>query len=724
VVAAENDDLGDDFLLSRISHTLTANGSWTIWTTTFDTDDEMSFDLSLACAGAPEPDLSVDVPEVSPQTISSAELLSISTTVHNVGGASATMTTLRYLVSTDSVITPADDLLASEEVGNLDAGASSAFSVDAVGPTTPGTYWVGVCVDSIADETVTENNCSDGVEITVNENSNACVDVAISCGEMLSGDITSSDCDDSPRGAGHFARSFSFSASEDDTVTIDAAWTGDGYLYLEDPSGAAVAENNNSGSVLGSQIVRTLESGGTWKIWATSADAGESLSFDLALACESGVQPDLVVAETIVTPLAVEFGEPISVSTLVRNQGDGPSAATNIRFLVSSDSELDADDTVIKTNPVSILESGEESSESMSFPALFTEETIWVGVCVEEIAGELDTTNNCSAAVEISITIGESIAFNAGLNDGWFNPLTNGQGFFINVFPDVKQIFLSWFTYEVERPDESIPSNLGEAGHRWLTAQGNFDGNQAVLDIWIAEGGIFNTSPPVPVQHMDGQITLDFPSCSAGIVTYEITSLGLQGEVPVQRVGPDNISLCESLMESMTQSDKGDSGPEARLPAPAPAAEGDFQINSGLNDAWFYPVTAGQGFFINVFPDTQTMFLSWFTYDTERPDESVTAQLGDPGHRWLTAQGPYSGSQAVLDVYIAEGGVFDDSPPVPVLHRDGTIVVDFSDCNSGLVTFDIPSIGQQGEVPIERITLDNVPLCEQLSAGTEIESAD
>jgi hypothetical protein len=263
VVVAQNDDNGVDASSSRISHTLAVDGSWTIWTTTAITDIEMSFDLSLACAGAPEPDLTVDAPEVSPQAIVSAGLLSISTTVRNVGGVSATMSTLRYLASTDSVITPGDALLASEEVGNLGAGASSAFSTDAPGPVLPGTYWIGVCVDCVADETVTGNNCSAGVEITVSENSNDCVDVAISCGEMLSGDIAGTDCDDSPRGAGHLARSFSFSASEGDTVTVDAAWSGDGYLYLEDPSGATVAEIDNSGSVLASRIVRTLESGGT-----------------------------------------------------------------------------------------------------------------------------------------------------------------------------------------------------------------------------------------------------------------------------------------------------------------------------------------------------------------------------------------------------------------------------------------------------------------------------
>jgi peptidyl-prolyl cis-trans isomerase A (cyclophilin A) len=146
-----------------------------------------------------------------------------------------------------------------------------------------------------------------------------------------------------------------------------------------------------------------------------------------------------------------------------------------------------------------------------------------------------------------------------------------------------------------------------------------------------------------------------------------------------------------------------------------------FMINPGLNDTWYYPGTDGQGFFIIVYPEIQSMFLSWFTFDTERPDGSVTAVLGDPGHRWLTAQGSYAGNEATLDVYITSGGVFDSGTPAPVPGPDGTIVVEFSGCNEGTVTYDIPSIDRQGVVPIERVFVDsdNLAYCEALSGSGE-----
>ncbi len=141
-----------------------------------------------------------------------------------------------------------------------------------------------------------------------------------------------------------------------------------------------------------------------------------------------------------------------------------------------------------------------------------------------------------------------------------------------------------------------------------------------------------------------------------------------------------------------------------------------FRINAGLNDAWYDPATAGQGFFIIVWENIQTVFLAWFTYDVERPPEDVKAILGEPGHRWLTAQGPYDGDTATLDVYVSSGGVFDSAePPVGPPTMDGTMQVHFGGCNAGVVSYEIPSANLSGEVAIERIVLDNVALCESLS---------
>jgi len=139
---------------------------------------------------------------------------------------------------------------------------------------------------------------------------------------------------------------------------------------------------------------------------------------------------------------------------------------------------------------------------------------------------------------------------NAGLNDAWYNPLTDGQGFFVTVFPDVKLVFLAWFTFDTELPLMNATANLGYAGHRWLTAIGSYVDNQVVMNISITTDGIFdngaavqNTDPP----GSDGTIILTFEDCKTGSVEYDITSIGRQGIVPIQRIANDNAALCEAL---------------------------------------------------------------------------------------------------------------------------------------------------------------------------------
>lgn len=140
-----------------------------------------------------------------------------------------------------------------------------------------------------------------------------------------------------------------------------------------------------------------------------------------------------------------------------------------------------------------------------------------------------------------------------------------------------------------------------------------------------------------------------------------------------------------------------------------------FTVNAGMNDAWYNPATPGQGFFFNVFPDLGLVFFAWFTYDTERPAAEITAVLGEPGHRWLTAIGPFTGDTVTLDVELTEGGVFDMVPPQPVqTPAYGTVTVVFHDCSTGTLSYVFPSLGLSGEIPIQRIVQDNVPLCQAL----------
>ena len=71
-----------------------------------------------------------------------------------------------------------------------------------------------------------------------------------------------------------------------------------------------------------------------------------------------------------------------------------------------------------------------------------------------------------NAVVLRNLETGRDVAINQGMIDAWYDPDTNGQGFFITVFPVIKQVFLAWFTYDTERPPEDVTAILGEPGHR------------------------------------------------------------------------------------------------------------------------------------------------------------------------------------------------------------------------------------------------------------------
>jgi archaellum component FlaF (FlaF/FlaG flagellin family) len=143
-----------------------------------------------------------------------------------------------------------------------------------------------------------------------------------------------------------------------------------------------------------------------------------------------------------------------------------------------------------------------------------------------------------------------------------------------------------------------------------------------------------------------------------------------------------------------------------------------FTLNPGLNDAWYNANTDGQGFFITVFPDLGKVSMAWLTYDTVLPPADATANLGDPGHRWMTATGKYIDNQAFLNITITSGGVFDT--PTEIEHTDppgsdGAIILTFDNCSSAKIEYDIPSINRLGTIPIKRVARDNIKYCEALN---------
>jgi hypothetical protein len=69
------------------------------------------------------------------------------------------------------------------------------------------------------------------------------------------------------------------------------------------------------------------------------------------------------------------------------------------------------------------------------------------------------------------------------------------------------------------------------------------------MTLFVTKGGVFDSANPPTTTDPDGDgtMTIEFANCSEGLVSYEITSLGISGSIPIERIAPDNVALCEAL---------------------------------------------------------------------------------------------------------------------------------------------------------------------------------
>ena len=197
-------------------------------------------------------------------------------------------------------------------------------------------------------------------------------------------------------------------------------------------------------------------------------------------------------------------------------------------------------------------------------------------------------------------------------------------------------------------------------------------------------------------------------------------SEGLLTDVQAWVDGTDNHGWLFAVREETTADNARLMKPGALVIEWTADEEPTFQINAGLNDVWFDPETAGQGFSFVVFPDAELFFLTYFTFDTERPAPEVQANLGEPGHRWLTALGEWEGNVVNLNVELTSGGVFNN-PEVEISQEAdyGSMTIEFHDCENATLDFDLPDAGESGTIELVRIVNDNVALCEVLAEPTE-----
>ena len=164
----------------------------------------------------------------------------------------------------------------------------------------------------------------------------------------------------------------------------------------------------------------------------TILTTGLLLALPAAVAAQSA--PDLVVVGQNVSEARVETGETFWFIATVTNDGDAQSqsAATTVRYLRSTDATITASDTEEGTDAVRALLLNQGYAATIRLTAPSKAGTYYYGACVDAVAGESDTTNNCSGGVSVTVLPGGG------------DPSVPGVPGYLTATPSDEEVALVW----------------------------------------------------------------------------------------------------------------------------------------------------------------------------------------------------------------------------------------------------------------------------------------
>ena len=367
------------------------------------TGNNCSSAVTVTVGAAPAPDLVVDAPTVSTSSPTAGASFTLRATVRNQGAARSGSTTLRYYRSTDATVSTSDTEVGTDPVSSLSASRTSAESISLRAPSSAGTYYYGACVESISDESDTENNCSSAVTVTVGDApaSDLVVDTpTVSNSSPTAGASFTLRATVRNQGA---ARSGSttlrYYRSTDATVSTSDTEVG------TDPVSSLSASRTSAESI----FLSAPSSAGTYYYGACvesvsdESDTGNNCSPAVTVMVGAAPAPDLVVDAPTVSTSSPTAGASFALRATVRNQGSGRSSSTTLRYYRSTDATVSPSDTQVGTDVVSSLSASRTSAESILLSAPSSAGTYYYGACVESVSDESDTGNNCSAAVTVTV---------------------------------------------------------------------------------------------------------------------------------------------------------------------------------------------------------------------------------------------------------------------------------------------------------------------------------
>ncbi len=195
--------------------------------------------------------------------------------------------------------------------------------------------------------------------------------------------------------------------------------------------------------------------------------------------------PDLIVRSPSASAVVLTPGQAFTLHVTVHNQGDQQAAATMLHYYRSNNSTITASDTEVSTDAVDSLDASATSAQSIELTASVGVERYY-GACVASVSGEINTDNNCSSAVKITVSEQEAtqeedraalvVLYEATGGDNWHSnsnwlssaPLKDWYGVGVNSEGRVTKLWLHENGLRGRLP--SALGNLEKLEELWLSS--------------------------------------------------------------------------------------------------------------------------------------------------------------------------------------------------------------------------------------------------------------
>ena len=328
--------------------------------------------------------------------------LSVSVTVNNTGEGTTGATNISYYHSTNRFrIVSSGILLGTVPVAPLSLGGNRTESFVTTAPSSPGTYYYGVCIEGgrcapvimvfVSSRNDTPSDQPSRLELSISVN-----DSTPFTGQNITLSVTA-------RNTG---------GGTTDVTTINYYHSTDNFISSSDTLlGADRIVSLSSGRSSSESITTTAPSSPGTYYYGACVTGGTCTSGEMVVVSVPSPRLELSISVNDSTPFT---GQNITLSVTARNTGGGTTDVTTINYYHSTDNFISSSDTLLGADRIVSLSSGRSSSESITTTAPSSPGTYYYGACVTGgtcTSGEMVVVSVPSPRLELSISVNDSTPF-------------------------------------------------------------------------------------------------------------------------------------------------------------------------------------------------------------------------------------------------------------------------------------------------------------------------